>query len=145
MLPLETRDVTATQMRSRLSFARVCVEVDYTAQMPSAIPFTIEDFGTIEVKIEYPWRPIICTLCRQYGHSDQNCKIFKKEWRPAAANVPLQKKNEQSASNKDPYVSQAESSNVPEGDKAADADTSTSKSKEPSHVLTEEKTTGVDA
>lgn len=47
----------ATKMRNRLSFARICVEVDREASLPSSIHVDIEDFGSIEVSVIYPWRP----------------------------------------------------------------------------------------
>src|SRR4051812_10014666 len=46
----------ATEMRSRLYFARVCVEVDQTVVLPSTIPVEIEDFGCFDVHVEYPWK-----------------------------------------------------------------------------------------
>lgn len=47
----------ATKLRRRLSFARVRVVVDLDASLPSSVQMDIEDFGCIEVLMEYPWRP----------------------------------------------------------------------------------------
>lgn len=38
-----------TELRKRLSFARVCVEVEQGAILPSSIHVGIEDFGSIEI------------------------------------------------------------------------------------------------
>lgn len=53
----------ATEMRSRLSFARVCVEVDQVALLPPTIQVKIEDIGCSEVQVEYPCKPKYCSLC----------------------------------------------------------------------------------
>lgn len=65
----------ATKLRKRLPFARVCVEIVPNASLPSTIQVNNEDFGSIEVQVEYPWRPKICRLCNQSGHVDYSVKI----------------------------------------------------------------------
>lgn len=74
-----------TEWISRLSFARVCVEIDQHAQLPSIIPVMIEDFGNLEVKVEYAWRPRVCSLCNQ--SVDKNYKTFRKVWSPVANQI----------------------------------------------------------
>lgn len=66
----------ATESRSYLSFARVCVEVDQAAVLPATILVEIEDFGYFEVNVEYPWQPVQlnskhCPLCYQAGYVEK--------------------------------------------------------------------------
>lgn len=59
----------ATESRSRIHFVRVCVEVGQEADMPDSIAITTEGIVELEVQVEYPWKPIACTLCSKFGWS----------------------------------------------------------------------------
>lgn len=52
----------AAEIRNRLSFARICVEVDKDAFFPSSIYGNIKGFGSIEVAAVYPWKPRHCSI-----------------------------------------------------------------------------------
>lgn len=52
-----------TELRNRLSFAHICVEGDQNAIVPSSIHMDIEYFGSVEVIVEYPWKPTLCSMC----------------------------------------------------------------------------------
>lgn len=69
-------------MKNRLSFARLCVEINKDASLPSSIHVDIEEFGSVKVLVEYPWKPKYCSICLLAGHGAQSCKIFRREWRP---------------------------------------------------------------
>lgn len=71
----------ATEQRRRVHFARVCAEVACGDDLPDTIMVDIEEVGQVEVSVEYAWKPIMYTLCKSLGHSDQFCKATK-EWRP---------------------------------------------------------------
>lgn len=43
-----------------------------------------ENFGHIEVKVEYLWRPKVFSLSNRSGHEDKYCKSFRKVWWPVA-------------------------------------------------------------
>lgn len=71
-----------TELRNRLSFALVFVEISHDDPLPSSIHVDIEDFGSIEITVEYPWKPQICAICKQTGPKDRSCKNVKRVWRP---------------------------------------------------------------
>lgn len=58
----------ATKERRRLSYARVCVELNVDSPMRADIIVNLrgEDFI---VTINYEWKPQKCNLCRSFGHS----------------------------------------------------------------------------
>lgn len=72
----------ATEFRRRLSFARVCVEVGCSDDLSDIIPVDIEGVGSFEIHVEYSWWPSICSICKQFGHSDLHCTKVKKVWVP---------------------------------------------------------------
>ncbi|KAF5182809.1 zinc ion binding / nucleic acid binding protein [Thalictrum thalictroides] len=61
-----------TAKRKRLSFARVCVEVDVSRELPKTISLKIGQKFYI-CKVEYPWIPLSCSKCKRFGHSDKKC------------------------------------------------------------------------
>ncbi|KAI0500141.1 hypothetical protein KFK09_018350 [Dendrobium nobile] len=69
-IPLAVDDLTAT--KSRLTYARVCVQVDATATYPEFIPILVE--GKIfNLKILYEWKPIPCDHCSSLIHVNSEC------------------------------------------------------------------------
>ncbi|XP_026410184.1 uncharacterized protein LOC113305345 [Papaver somniferum] len=63
---------TPTAMKTRMSFARVCVEIDSNCTFPSELPYQIDD-KKYKVRVEYPWKPALCSLCKSFGHSSAKC------------------------------------------------------------------------
>ncbi|KAL0912348.1 hypothetical protein M5K25_018315 [Dendrobium thyrsiflorum] len=61
-----------TASKSRLTFARVCVQVDSSASYPEIIPITVEG-KRFDLKIQYEWRPTLCTLCNSISHPVTFC------------------------------------------------------------------------
>ncbi|XP_052206951.1 uncharacterized protein LOC127811278 [Diospyros lotus] len=68
-----------TQDRSRLGYARVCVDVNVYSKFPQFIDI---DQGYDEasgerrisrLQIEYQWIPSICSHCKIFGHLDSQC------------------------------------------------------------------------
>lgn len=70
----------ATESRPRLLFARVCVEVDHTNDLPSIILVEIEDFGYFVVSMEYPWRPLHENNARLASQNSKFCSLSAKSW-----------------------------------------------------------------
>ncbi|TYK18951.1 uncharacterized protein E5676_scaffold418G00380 [Cucumis melo var. makuwa] len=62
----------ATKERRRLSYARVCVELEAGSNMPAEITVSLRgvDFN---VSVNYEWKPRKCNLCCAFGHSGSNC------------------------------------------------------------------------
>jgi hypothetical protein len=59
-----------TMERSRISFARVCVEVDATNELLRE--FDIEEHSGVRFPVRvvsYEWEPDLCTQCKCFGHS----------------------------------------------------------------------------
>lgn len=70
---------TATTTRQQLMFARVLIEVTLNHPLPNTIMFENELGCIVEQKVEYEWKPILCTHCKNYGHEIQNCRKVAKD------------------------------------------------------------------
>ncbi|KAL0915557.1 hypothetical protein M5K25_015983 [Dendrobium thyrsiflorum] len=90
-IPLAVDSLTAS--KSRLTFARVCVQVDSSASYPETIPITVEG-KRFDLKIQYEWRPTLCTLCNSISHPVTFCPS-----NPNSALQYPQTRNHQPASN----------------------------------------------
>lgn len=73
----------ATEQRRRVNFARICVEVSNGDVLPDQINVNIETLGKRVINVEYAWKPEFCSLCKYFGHRENNCQA-KEEWRPKA-------------------------------------------------------------
>ncbi|GKE26084.1 zinc knuckle CX2CX4HX4C containing protein [Tanacetum coccineum] len=68
-----------------LGYARVLVEVNAEKKLVDQIEVLYKDRGSNEqfvkkIKVKYDWKPPICSLCKVFGHMDNNCaKMEKKE------------------------------------------------------------------
>ncbi|KAF5201897.1 Endonuclease/exonuclease/phosphatase [Thalictrum thalictroides] len=38
------------------------------------VPMKTKSGRELEVQLEYPWKPLICTRCQVFGHTDNNCR-----------------------------------------------------------------------
>ncbi|PWA52672.1 hypothetical protein CTI12_AA451060 [Artemisia annua] len=58
----------------RASFARVLVEVDATRELVEEIEVCYEKMGkSMNLRVDYAWRPPLCTHCKVFGHEYKNC------------------------------------------------------------------------
>ncbi|XP_020695444.1 uncharacterized protein LOC110108927, partial [Dendrobium catenatum] len=73
--PLAVDALTAS--KSRLTYARVCVQVDATTTFPEIIPICV-DGKIFNLKIQYEWRPALCAHCRSLNHLTSNCSANPK-------------------------------------------------------------------
>ncbi|XP_020700569.1 uncharacterized protein LOC110112623 [Dendrobium catenatum] len=80
-IPLAVDVLTA--QKTRLTFARVCIQVDASATYPEEIPISIED-DVFSLKIQYEWKPTVCEHCKSMVHGSFLCP-FKPE--AATSNV----------------------------------------------------------
>ncbi|KAK1308725.1 hypothetical protein QJS10_CPA09g00783 [Acorus calamus] len=64
----------ATTSKSRVLFARVCVEVSASASLPDII-WIKEDDDIPELAVEYEWKPFPCKMCCTFGHSEEQCGV----------------------------------------------------------------------
>ncbi|KAL2230740.1 UNVERIFIED_CONTAM: hypothetical protein Sindi_1668400 [Sesamum indicum] len=78
-----------TRACTRLDFARVCVMLDVTSNLPKHIIIMTpdEDGGEspCKVDVQYEWLPQKCQRCMTMGHSDKECILNK----PKPAKPPI--------------------------------------------------------
>lgn len=63
----------ATEMRQRLDFSRICVEIDAGTELPDEIQITVNGFSVV-VALEYQWLPFVCFECKVFGHGSNTCR-----------------------------------------------------------------------
>ncbi|KAL6983678.1 hypothetical protein U1Q18_052613 [Sarracenia purpurea var. burkii] len=66
----------ATDTKKRISFARVCIEVDASKQLIHSV-FVRCEGETIDIPIEYQGLPPRCSRCYAFGHETTMCKSAK--------------------------------------------------------------------
>ncbi|XP_026452416.1 uncharacterized protein LOC113352872 [Papaver somniferum] len=64
---------TQTLNKTRMSYARICVEVDVNCEFLDSFTFTLGGKDTIEIKTNYSWKPPKCKECAVFGHVTTNC------------------------------------------------------------------------
>ena len=74
-IPLYMDHSTAT--RTRIAFARICIDVNVDSPLPDEVFITYND-KTIVQRVEYAWRPSPCTKCSTFSHSDKACPLKLK-------------------------------------------------------------------
>ncbi|XP_074288752.1 uncharacterized protein LOC141613909 [Silene latifolia] len=66
-----------TTYKSKLSVARVPVEVDVAGDLPTAVQLHSPYHGETTQRIIYEWLPHYCHCCRKLGHTKEKCKFTK--------------------------------------------------------------------
>ena len=67
-----------TENHTRLSFARICIEVDGKCEFPRSVLLDMGNGKFSNIRIEYPWVPQNCSHCKSFGHSRLKCQVVKK-------------------------------------------------------------------
>ena len=67
-----------TENHYRLSFARICIEVDVNCTFPNSALLDLGNGKYSTIRIEYPWVPQKCTHCKIFGHSHMKCQNEKE-------------------------------------------------------------------
>lgn len=62
-----------TESCKRISFAKICVEVDSSSPLPETFDITLPSGAVFTIKVWYPWRPFMCETCKVFGH--KNCAV----------------------------------------------------------------------
>ncbi|XP_074299638.1 uncharacterized protein LOC141630782 [Silene latifolia] len=78
----------ATTEKTWLSFARVMIDVPFGKPIPSNVKFMDSDGSILSLKVEFEWKPILCTKCQGIGHETAKCR---KEKKGDTQKVPAQK------------------------------------------------------
>ena len=73
--PMFTDKLTAD--RRRLSYARVCFEVTADSELPDEVWYEKDDGTLTAQRVEYDWKPPICTSCKSFAHSSASCLVRK--------------------------------------------------------------------
>lgn len=74
-IPLYCDKITAYQ--KRLAFARICVEIDVSDNIPEVIEVEMKNGNIVYVYTKVSWLPQKYWKCKIFGHSDKSC--VKKE------------------------------------------------------------------
>ncbi|KAL0921107.1 hypothetical protein M5K25_008142 [Dendrobium thyrsiflorum] len=81
-IPLAVDALTA--QRTRLTFARVCVQVSADAVFPEEVPISLED-EVFSLKIQYEWKPSPCEHCKSLSHLSSYCPTKPTSSEPQTA------------------------------------------------------------
>ncbi|XP_043697261.1 uncharacterized protein LOC122648057 [Telopea speciosissima] len=92
--PISTDKMTKTQ--ERLSYARLCVEMEADHEFPDQVEVHDDDGLVFYQRIVYGWSPPRCNSCKVFGHSSGQCSVnsskqmtsSRKEWRVKAGKGP---------------------------------------------------------
>ncbi|XVF44385.1 hypothetical protein PTKIN_Ptkin02bG0115500 [Pterospermum kingtungense] len=75
-----------TTRQQRLTYAKICVEVDALKEIPRVINVELREGRVIQVKVDIPWHPQRCQICKNFGHATKNCakgpSQEEKKWVP---------------------------------------------------------------
>ncbi|XP_059669035.1 uncharacterized protein LOC132314156 [Cornus florida] len=78
--PIHMDDISLT--RERGAFVCVTVEVDVHEELPTELDFKVH--GTLcRIRVEYTWKPQICTLCHAIDHGVKACPMKKVDKKPS--------------------------------------------------------------
>ncbi|KAL0913533.1 hypothetical protein M5K25_016998 [Dendrobium thyrsiflorum] len=69
-IPIAVDSLTAA--KTRLTYARVCIQVLVTSTLPDSVPISIED-EVFHLKIHYEWKPSTCSTCNSLAHPSSLC------------------------------------------------------------------------
>ncbi|KAK1312102.1 hypothetical protein QJS10_CPA07g00429 [Acorus calamus] len=79
---------TGTRMRTRISNARICVEVEAGEVLPDLI--CVRHNGDLEhYPVIYEWRPVACPHCVTFGHDEAMCGNKKSSPSDPQQSIPL--------------------------------------------------------
>ena len=70
---------TLTENQTKLSFARICIEVGIDCQFPKSVLLDLGNGDYSTIRIEYPWIPHCCSNCKSFGHNLAQCPLSKKQ------------------------------------------------------------------
>ncbi|PWA44780.1 DUF4283 domain-containing protein [Artemisia annua] len=66
--------VNAVQGYGRASFARVLIEIDAAKGLVDNVEICYNQLGrSMGLKVEYPWKPPVCSHCKVFGHEFKYC------------------------------------------------------------------------
>ncbi|KAL4304174.1 hypothetical protein GQ457_10G003940 [Hibiscus cannabinus] len=63
----------ATVLKKQLEFAKVCIDIDDAAGLPSSVMFKLGEGRAMDIAVELVWSPPRCSHCVIFGHSVDKC------------------------------------------------------------------------
>ncbi|XP_059659110.1 uncharacterized protein LOC132305492 [Cornus florida] len=80
-----------TESMARISYARVCIEVNAAKPIVEDFQIRIEDGKLITIDTKYQWIPHLCDVCKCFRHSTSNCKsnVAARDPNPLPTSVTL--------------------------------------------------------
>ena len=66
-----------TENQTKLSFSRICIEVGVDCEFPKSLLLDRGNGNFSTIRIEYPWDPQCCLVCKRFGHNLENCQDQK--------------------------------------------------------------------
>ncbi|KAI0499557.1 hypothetical protein KFK09_017763 [Dendrobium nobile] len=69
-IPIAVDALTAA--KTRLTYARICIQVSTTSSFPDTVSVAIEG-DVIKLQVQYEWKPIPCASCGSLAHSSAQC------------------------------------------------------------------------
>ena len=88
--PMYMDKITASQQR--LSFAKICVEVEPARPISRSIEVVMKDGSSVSIIVEVPWYPLRCPFCAIFGHGDKTCPKKQDNVVPVQKWIPRQTK-----------------------------------------------------
>ncbi|XP_039064869.1 uncharacterized protein LOC120210140 [Hibiscus syriacus] len=64
-----------TASKTRLEYAKVCIEIGAKKEIPKTIKMVLTKGQTTTIFVEVPWYPNSCRKCESFGHSDKSCHV----------------------------------------------------------------------
>ncbi|XVE55634.1 hypothetical protein DITRI_Ditri03aG0174400 [Diplodiscus trichospermus] len=62
-----------TASEQRLAFAKVCIEIEASKDIPQAINVELRNGTIVQIYVDVPWMPMKCSHCAIFGHGDKTC------------------------------------------------------------------------
>lgn len=103
----------ATTMKERMTYARVLVEVPINMAFPDTVMFENEYGQIVEQEVEFEWKLILCTKCKNYGHELKECRKQIRE--ELSSKVQEQREETKQSDRKDRNGEQTGNNNKEEG------------------------------
>lgn len=66
-----------TEKGQRLSFAKIYVEIHVDSPLLNTVEVEYANGETVTIDVKYPWKPLSCTKCHVFGHSEASHKESK--------------------------------------------------------------------
>ncbi|XP_074313524.1 uncharacterized protein LOC141648702 [Silene latifolia] len=69
----------ATEDKTRIGYARAIIEVGFGTDLPEKVRFLDEHGETVEIDVEFEWKPVVCSGCKGIWHKVADCRRSKKK------------------------------------------------------------------